>query len=315
LKKHAETAPTAAAAPPPALAAALDGWLFHLAYERRLSPRTVAAYRADLSRHLDYLGRKGIENWERVTPDCLREALAELHDEGKAPRSRQRARSSLRGFYRWLARERKVTADPAAELEGPPKVKEVPRTLTEEEIDRLLEACGGAGELDRRDRALLEVAYGAGLRVSELVGLGNDDLDLRERWLRVRGKGRKERIVPLGKPALQSLRIYFSAVRRRLLKTNRDPGTVFLNSRGGRLSRMGFWLILRRRARDAGLERLRVHPHVLRHSFATHLLQRGASLRVIQELLGHASLSTTEIYTAVDRDYLHRIHREFHPRG
>jgi len=293
----------------------LEGWEVHLSFERRLSPRTVAAYRADLAGHLAFLQARGIARPEQVTAEHLREYLAELHDRGHAPRSRLRVRSALRGFYRWLVRERRIEADPSADLEGPRRVKEVPRTLTEEEIGRLLEACGGPRDLDRRDRALLEIAYGTGLRVSELVGLGNEEVDLRENWVRVRGKGRKERVVPLGQPARNALRAYFHQVRPQLLGERRDPGTIFLNARGGPLTRMGFWLILRRRARQAGLNLRAVHPHVLRHSFATHLLQRGASLRVIQELLGHSSLSTTEIYTAVDRNYLHRVHREYHPRG
>ena len=310
-----DSASGAAAPDPSGLAHLLEAWLFHLAFERRVSPRTVAAYGADLRRHLLFLREHGLRGPEEVTPDLLREALAELHDSGHAPRSRQRARSAWRGFYRWLVRERILSVDPSGELEAPHAARELPRVLSEEEVGRLLEACGGPLPLDRRDRALCEVAYGAGLRVSELVGLRGDELDFREQWIRIQGKGNKERMVPLGRPALAALRHYFDGARPALLGSRPDPGVVFLNARGGRLSRMGFWKILQRRARLAGLEATRVHPHLLRHSFATHLLRGGASLRVVQELLGHSDLSTTEIYTAVDREFLRRVHREFHPRG
>lgn len=293
----------------------LEVWTFHLAFERRLSPRTVDAYASDLRTHLAFLAERGIRNPGDVEPDLLRECLAQLHDQGRASRTRLRARSSLRSFYRWLLREGRIDSNPAAEIEPSRLERDLPDVLTPEDVERLLSACGGAGLLDRRDRALFEVAYGGGLRVSELVGIGNEDIDFREKWLRVRGKGDKERMVPLGRPALDSLRNYFALVRPTLLGKRPDPGTVFLNARGGRLSRMGVWKILRQRAVTAGLNGSCVHPHMLRHSFATHLLRGGASIRIVQELLGHRDLKTTEIYTAVDRDYLCRIHREFHPRG
>lgn len=293
----------------------LESWVFDLAFHRRLSPRTVSAYRSDLETHLLFLEERGIGTPREVAADVIRESLAVLHDAGRAARSRQRAACSIRAFYRWLLGEGCLEVDPTAELESPRPTRTLPDVLTREDAARLLESCGGAGVFDRRDRALVEMAYGCGLRVSELVGLGVDDIDFRERWIRVRGKGNKERLVPLGRPALDALTAYFSGPRQRMLQKNRDPGTVFLNARGGRLSRMGFWRILRKRGVMAGLRANRLHPHLLRHSFATHLLQGGASLRVVQELLGHANLTTTEIYTSVDRDYLRRIHSEYHPRG
>jgi integrase/recombinase XerD len=293
----------------------LDAWLFHLSFERRLASLSVAAYGSDLRSHLKFLREHGLQRPEEVTPDLLREALAEQHDRGRAPRSRQRSRASIRSFYRWLTHERILEADPARELESPRAPRELPRVLTRDETARLLEACGGALPLDQRDCALIEVAYGTGLRASELVGLSGEQCDLREHWVRVPGKGNKERMVPLGRPAVQALRTYFAKSRPLLLGRHPDPGTVFLNARGGPLSRMGFWKILRRRARLAGLDFSIIHPHLLRHSFATHLLQGGASLRVVQELLGHTDLTTTEIYTAVDREFMRRIHQEFHPRG
>ncbi len=293
----------------------LDSWVFHLSFHRRLSPRTISAYRSDLDAHLCFLEERGIGSPSEVAPDLIRESLAALHDAGRAARSRQRAACSIRAFYRWLLSEGSLKADPTAELESPRAPRTIPDVLTREDAGMLLEACGGAGPLDRRDKALIEIAYGCGLRASELVGLGVDDIDFRERWMRVRGKGGKERLLPLGRHSLDALTAYFSGPRQRMLRNRRDPGTVFLNARGGRLSRMGFWRILRKRGVMAGLRADRIHPHLLRHSYATHLLQGGASLRVVQELLGHASLTTTEIYTAVDRDYLRRIHNEYHPRG
>lgn len=305
----------AAERPPDALDADLASWTGHLSFERRLSRHTVSAYRADLAAHFAWLRERGVGRADLVTADAVREFLACLHDGGSAPRSRLRARSSLRGFYRWLLRERRLDHDPMANLERQGAAHELPRVLDEEDIGRLLEACRGSGPRDRRDLALIETAYGAGLRASELVELGSEDVDFRERWLRVRGKGDKERMVPLGEPSLAALRDWFAQGRGRLLGRRRDPGRVFLNARGGPLSRIGFWKILRRRAEVAGIDPAAVHPHILRHSYATHLLRRGAPLRVVQDLLGHANLSTTEIYTQLDRSYLQHVHHEFHPRG
>jgi integrase/recombinase XerD len=300
---------------PDALDADLGSWASHLSFERRLSPHTVSAYRGDLAAHFIWLREHGVARAEQVTAEMVREFLAWLHDRGSAARSRLRARSALRGFYRWLLRERRLERDPMANLERQGAARELPRVLDEEDIARLLDACRGGGPRDRRDLALIETAYGAGLRASELVGLGSEDVDFRERWLRVRGKGEKERMVPLGQPSILALPDWVVLARGELLGRRRDPGRVFLNARGGVLTRVGFWTILRRRAAAAGIDPAAVHPHILRHSYATHLLRGGASLRVVQELLGHANLTTTEIYTQLDREYLRRVHREFHPRG
>lgn len=293
----------------------LDDYLQHLSLERRLSPRTVDAYRSDLRLHLDALDAWEIGPPEEVTADLLREYLASLHDLGRSPRTRLRARAALRGFYGFLFQERVLTSNLAAELEAPRIGRDLPHVLAPEDVERLLSAAAGEEPAELRDRAMLELAYGSGLRASELVSVGVEDLDLRELWLRVHGKGSKERMLPVGRQAAQAVRRYLDGGRGMLLHGRRDPGTLFLNGRGGRLSRMGFWRILRKRAMQATLRSAEIHPHTLRHSFATHLLHGGASLRVVQELLGHSNLRTTEIYTAVDRNYLHRVHREFHPRG
>jgi integrase/recombinase XerD len=291
----------------------LNAYLDHLRLERRLSPRTVLAYHSDLGQHVTYLASRGIGSWGSVDVQALRDDLGRLRQEGRSRRSQLRYRSTLRGFYRFLAGQRWIETDPTVDLEGPRAPRSLPRSLTVEEIERLLEAASGAAPLDLRDRALFEVAYGAGLRVSELVGIGSEEIDLENRWVRVRGKGNRERVVPLGRPACQAVRVYLARARPLLQK--RAVPQLFLNRRGGKLSRMGFYRILRRRGRRAGLTTTRLHPHLLRHSFATHLLHAGASLRVVQELLGHRSLTTTEIYTAVDRGYLQGIHRRHHPRG
>jgi len=299
---------------PAATADAFDRFVFHLSFERGLSARSVAAYQSDVLRHLQTL-----EKWDialdAASDDILREYLASLHDLGYAPRSRARVRSSIRSFYAFSVAEGTLLENPALELEGPRLPKDLPHVLPIEAIESLLAACAGEAPLAVRDRAMLEVAYGAGLRVTELIEIGSETVDLTDRWIRVFGKGAKERVLPLGRPAVKCLERYIHGPRQNLLKTRTDPGTIFLNARGAALTRMGFWKILRKRALEAGLVASQVHPHALRHSFATHLLHGGASLRVVQELLGHSSLQTTEIYTAVDREYLRKVHVEFHPRG
>ncbi len=292
----------------------IDAYLDHLRLERRLSPRTVEAYRSDLSQHIATLERSGCRSFSRVDTERLRSDLARLHEEGKGRRSQQRYRSSLRGFYRYLQTQGWIDVNPATELEGPKVGRTLPRSLSIREIERLLDAIDGCGPLDLRDRAMIEVAYGTGVRVSELVGLGAEAIDLESRWVRVYGKGDRERVVPLGRAACAAVERYLRESRSALAR-GRTTSRLFLNRRGQPISRMGFFRILRRRGAAAGFDPHRLHPHLLRHSFATHLLQAGASLRIVQELLGHRSLTTTEIYTAVDRSYLQRIHRRHHPRG
>lgn len=292
----------------------IDAYLDHLRIERRLSPRSVTSYRSDLLQHLAYLSAAHLDGFGKVTTDVLRGDIERLHRLGRARRSLQRYRSTLRGFYRHLLGEGWIQSDPSRELEGPRSTRSLPHSLSREEIERLLAATDGATPLDVRDRALIEVAYGAGLRVSELVGLGAEQVDLENRWVRVHGKGDKERVVPLGKPACAAVRNYLARSRPKLCPSGRTS-RLFVNRRGGGLSRMGFFRILRKRGEVAGLDPARLHPHLLRHTFATHMLEQGASLRIVQELLGHRSLTTTQIYTAVDRATLRKVHRRFHPRG
>src|SRR5207249_1922729 len=246
---------------------------------------------------------------DEATPTFLDAYFAALLKRGRSSGTVARRRSALRGFHRYVARDGGTAPDPLAELPPPRRDRKLPHALSHEDIERLLAQPDGEEPLALRDRALLELAYASGLRVSELLGIEVVHLDLAERGVTVIGKRDKQRGVPFGRAAERSLRAWLERGRPLLA---RDPRvrTVFVNARGGRLSRMGFWKILRGHARGAGIA-TRVHPHALRHSFATHLLQGGADLRVVQELLGHASVTTTAIYTHLDRAYLREVHRSF----
>jgi len=304
---------------PPAFARSLDEFLFHLGLVRGASSRTVEAYRSDLRALFERLAARGIQGPARITPEALRAHLIALHEAGRRPASVARARSALRTYFAFLLDEGILTEDPSDELEAPRGWKRIPRALTEEEARTLIEGVRGSDDLAVRDRALLECAYGTGARASELLGLTLGDCLWDERLVRFFGKGKRVRLVPLGEPALAALAAYTGSVRGRLIDRRRrrpaEPaGVVFLNARGGPLTRMGFWKILRKRAAEAGVA-AGIHPHLLRHSYATHMLRNGASLRIVQELLGHARLATTQVYTSVDEAYLHAVHARCHPRA
>jgi len=291
---------------------ALDGFLGQMAAERGLARATLEAYQRDLHRLRRWCEREGHADPGRLGADDLRAFLV-ADAAGLAPRSRARLTSTLRAFGRFLAAEGLAPADPAHTLRGPRTGRPLPDTLTVAQVERLLGTVTGGEPRDLRDHAILETLYGCGLRVSELCGLDLVDLDRREATLRVRGKGSKIRVVPVGGPALASLAAWLDGGRGQLL--GRRPATaVFLNARGGRLSRVAVWTLLKRAAAAAGLA-ARVSPHTLRHSYATHLLEGGCDLRVVQELLGHADLATTEIYTHVDRRFVWEAYRAAHPRA
>ena len=285
----------------------------YLTYERGLSVRTVTAYGRDLARWLGFMVGRGVREPGSVTPQQLREWVFSLKDAGLAATSIRRAQSALRTYYGFLLAEGAVEADPTDRLASPRTTRKLPDFLSVEETTRLLEAPDAGKRLHWRDRAILELLYASGVRVSELVELPLSALDVEEGLATIYGKGAKERIVPVGTPARRALDRYLREVRP-LLDRGRGRGLVFLNGRGGPLRREAVWKIVKEAARRAGITK-KVSPHTLRHTFATHLVEGGADLAAVQELLGHADISTTQIYTHLDRDYLREVHRRFHPRG
>jgi integrase/recombinase XerD len=275
----------------------------------RLAPRTVDAYRRDLADFCTWLQRAPDE----ATPDELASYVASMRAAGLAATTIARRVAALRSFYRHQVLLGVRGDNPAAELELPRRRRTLPRTLSPGEAERLIEAAAGTTPRSLRDRALVELLYGAGLRVSEAVGLERNGVDLEQRIVRCIGKGSKERVVPVGREAVEALRRYLS--RGRPYLDNRHRPELFRNARGGGLSRAGAFLILRRLAETAGLEPGRVHPHLLRHSFATHLLEGGADLRSVQEMLGHADLATTELYTHVSDRRRRELYFSAHPHA
>jgi integrase/recombinase XerD len=291
----------------------LERFADYLALEQGASPRTCEAYGRDLVRFVVFACTKGAGAPPDVTSRALREYVYHLKDLGLAPASIRRNVSAVRTYFRFLLGEGHLVRDPSERLETPRRWRALPDVLTVDEVTRLL----GAPTLDEplafRDRALLELAYGAGLRVSEWISLGVRDVLMEERLVRVFGKGGKERLVPIGRSAIGAVAVYVRELRPRLERGG-GRGVLLLSARGEPLSRMGAWKILRKYVTIAGIQK-RVSPHTLRHSFATHLLEGGADLRAVQEMLGHADISTTQIYTHVDREYLRSVHRQFHPRA
>jgi integrase/recombinase XerD len=288
-------------------------FLQHLAVERGLSRNTVAAYRSDIAGYLEVLSLSGTDDPAKATERDIARYLHDLKSAGTTASTLARKLSSLKAFHRFLLSEGLAPSDPTALLQGPRLWKKLPRVLSHHEAETLLSHPDSDSPRGMRDRALLEVLYGAGLRESEAISLRLEHLLWRTGFVRVLGKGERERMVPLGRRAWAALDSYLKEGRPRLLK-GADHAVVFVNFRGLPLSRMGLWRIVRRHAVECGISK-RVTPHTLRHSFATHLLEGGADLRSVQEMLGHASIATTQIYTNVDRTYLKEVHRTFHPRG
>jgi integrase/recombinase XerD len=275
----------------------------------RLAPRTVEAYRRDLAHLAGWLGGSPSE----ASTDDLTAYVAQLRADGLAPTTIARRLAAVRSFFRHQVLLGTRTDNPAANVELPKRRRKLPRTLSPAEVERLLDAAAGTTPRALRDRALGELLYGAGLRVSEAVGLDRQSVDLEHRLVRCLGKGNKERVVPIGREAAESLRRYLA--RGRPFLERRQRPELFLNANGGALTRAGVFLILRRLAAKAGLEPQRIHPHLLRHSFATHLLEGGADLRAVQEMLGHADLATTELYTHVSDRRRRELYFEAHPHA
>jgi integrase/recombinase XerD len=291
----------------------LEQFRDYLTLEQGVSPRTDEAYGRDVSRFAVYARVKGAATPVDVTARMLREYVYHLKDLGLAPASIRRNVSGVRTYFKFLVGEGHVVRDPSDRLETPKRWRTLPDVLTVEEASRLLAAPTLDEPLAFRDRAMLELAYGAGLRVSEWITLAVRDVLFDDALIRVFGKGSKERLVPIGRSAIGAVAIYLRELRPKL-ENGQGKGILFLNARGKPLSRMGAWKILQRHVKAAGLTK-RVTPHTLRHSFATHLLENGADLRAVQEMLGHADISTTQIYTHVDREYLRTVHKQFHPRA
>ena len=305
---------------------AIDAYLWHIRFERDLSPASQEAYESDLQQLLVTLGDQeggGPGDWRAVDREQVLEHLARLQAEGRAPRSVARATSSLRGFFRFLVQEGVIAADPLVHARSSGRARPLPNVLSEREVERLLDtvlrpADGSPRAL--RDAAMLELLYAAGLRVSELVSLGLHDVDLERGVVRPTGKGRKQRLVPLGEAAVDAVRRYLDHARPILLEKfgGRTHGHVrdalFVTNRGREMTRQGFWKLLRRHARAAGIE-TPFSPHTLRHSFATHLLAGGADLRSVQKMLGHADIGTTQIYTHVERAQIRDTFDRCHPRA
>ena len=291
----------------------LERFADFLLLEQGSSGRTVEAYDRDVARLATFAATRGARRPLDLDPKLLRDYVYHLKDLGLAPASIRRNVSAIRTYFRFLLGEGHVVRDPSERLESPSRWRTLPDVLTADEVSRLIAAPTLDEPLAFRDRAMLELAYGAGLRVSEWITLGVRDLLLDEGLLRVFGKGGKERLVPIGRTAIGAAALYLRELRPRLEK-GQGKGVLLLNARGEPLSRMGAWKILRKYVDQARIEK-HVSPHTLRHSFATHLLEGGADLRAVQEMLGHADISTTQIYTHVDREYLRSVHRQYHPRS
>jgi integrase/recombinase XerD len=308
--------PSGAGAGPDALESLCDAFLTRLAVEEGLSPRTVEAYAGDLRHFRRALAERGIVAVERIGRDDLSAFAASLAERGMAASSRARVLVAVRRLLRFAEERGGFDGGALEVLQAPKQRRTLPRVLRPEETVALIEAARGDDALGQRDAAMLELLYGAGLRVSELVELPLAAVDLRARLLRVVGKGQRERIVPIGETAADALDLYLDEGRPGLLGARADRDrAVFLSRRGRRMTRQNFFARIRRHARAAGIDQERVSPHVLRHAFATDLLEGGADLRAIQSMLGHADLSTTEIYTHVSRAKLRETVEKRHPRG
>lgn len=292
---------------------ALELFVAHVRVEKGLAAHSVEAYQRDVRRYLADLARQGVRGWEDVRREHLLAHLDHLVRGGLSARSQARALSAIRSLHRLLVAERIAPLDPTEDVDGPRPARRLPRVPARDELERLLSAPSARTASGLRDRAMLELLYATGLRVSELVGLCVNDVHLETRMLLARGKGSKERIVPIGAPAAEAIRRYLEVARPALLRA-RASKDLFVTGRGRRMTRQGFAKLLDRHARAAGITR-RLSPHGLRHAFATHLLAGGADLRAVQAMLGHADVSTTQIYTHVDRTHLQRTYDRHHPRA
>jgi integrase/recombinase XerD len=292
----------------------LDEFLAVLKLEKNLSANTIDSYRSDITNLLQFLRNYSIDDPQQIKHNHLADFFKFLKDAGLSSSSASRYHSSLKGFFSYLYQNKYITENPVEKIPSPKLSKKLPPVLSINEVDAILSQPDVKNKLGLRDKALLELFYACGIRVSELINLKISGLYFREEIIRVFGKGSKERLVPIGSSAVTWVTEYLKQSRPLLEKRGKSENHLFLNTRGTKLSRMGVWKIVDRYVREAKIDK-EVHPHTFRHSFATHLLEGGADLRAVQEMLGHADISTTQIYTHIDRDYIKQVHRDFHPRG
>ena len=292
----------------------LKEYLNVLRLEKNLSVNTISSYRNDINSLINFLDSLKINDPSLVDNKLLNCFFINLQELGLSNTSAARYYSSIKGFFSYLFSNKYIKANPVEKVMPPKLSKNLPSVLSLGEIDSILLKPDVENKLGLRDRGILEVLYACGLRVSELIGLKISDLFFDEEIIRVFGKGSKERLVPIGSSAIKWTKEYLTKSRPMLAKKAKSENVVFLNNRGSKLSRMGVWKIVDQYVKEAGIQK-EVHPHTFRHSFATHLLEGGADLRAVQEMLGHADISTTQIYTHIDRDYIKQVHKQFHPRG
>jgi len=291
----------------------VDTYLLHLRVERGLAQNTLDSYRRDLSKFVGFLRRQGVFGLEQVDRQEIMAFMEDLHKKGRAAATISRNLAAIRSFYGFLSQENLVNQNPSTELDSPKIPKRLPNILSVSQVSKLMEQPDGKDAGGLRDKAMLELLYATGIRVSELVDLNIPDVNLDMGFLRCIGKGSKERIVPMGKSAIQSINTYLERGRGKLIRDPQEQA-VFVNIHGRRLTRQGFWKILKKYVRQAGISG-EITPHTLRHSFATHLLENGADLRAVQEMLGHSDISTTQIYTQVTANRLRDVYQQFHPRA
>lgn len=291
----------------------LADYLTYLRVERGLAQNTVLSYERDLKKFIYFLKDANFSDWSEIKRQQIITYLLKLQEEKMAPASISRNLAAIRSFFNYLTTENLLGEDPAKDLDSPKLSKKLPKIITVAEVEELLNQPDETDKIGIRDRAMLELLYASGLRVSELISLEVDDVNLDLGFLRCQGKGSKERIVPLGKMAIHYIQLYLEHSRPKLVK-NIYQKTLFLNFHGRPMTRQGFWKIIKKYAKQSGIN-TEITPHTFRHSFATHLLENGADLRSVQEMLGHADISTTQIYTQVTGKKLKNIHKKFHPRG
>ncbi|RJX23649.1 MAG: site-specific tyrosine recombinase XerD [Dethiobacter sp.] len=291
----------------------LKDFIYYLSVERGLADNTLDSYRRDLNKYLQFLKKNNVDTLNGTSRKTISQYLLEQREKGLAPSTLTRNLASIRSFYNFLLKEQLIQENYAAELESPRTEKKLPRVLSFKDMELLLEQPETREVIGMRDKAMLELLYATGIRVSELVSLSLNNVNIKMGFLRCEGKGNKERMIPLGSVAIRSLQEYLQHARLKLLK-QKDEKALFINQHGKRLTRQGFWKILKKYALKAGFS-TEITPHTLRHSFATHLLENGADLRSVQEMLGHADISTTQIYTQITRRKIKEIYDQTHPRA